>query len=866
MPPTQLQPPESDERKVYDSDSGHPSVRPNLNVAGGKGSSPKSDAAKSKYGEKMGGGGGKKGGGIGDVANKATDMVGKGFAPEAAAAKSFVEKAKGALVGGDKKRRNQLIGGGLVTTVIVGGILVMAGFLAQHEAVHIEQVIAQAESRFLSDMKKHYERKIVKKVYKKAKNAKAAEEDAKANPDEPLTDEIDKIAADPHALDPYLEARGLKPIYNGDNLVDVQDAEGNSVSPDDEAFSDIIDEMSVEDVIKVFDPVVVSQVGEPLDPFPKDDPNSEKDPQKTLDSDIKNGASDQAIAEADAKVNEQDAKQTDNKTKDADNAAKVAEEKAASGPLADAINTADDVAAKGGTAADAISAGVDAFKSKLGASLTDKFFITGMVTMICNFEKAVQVAADARVPEIMTLLMRNGGLFLAFADHEKNNAGPAKAPQLTSAQVKAMMSVVQGNPNAVKPTKSDPDPVEDMPFSRSAEWHSDLGLPVTNTTNPNGDNYTPASTAAASPTKNAGTKIVDTIQTFMNDTGFSFACQILTSAFGIIIQLAAGIGQIISSIGSFGAADAAILAGNIALQQFLFSYVLPQVLQYFTNLGIGLVSPVPFINNVGVGVNLSAGTASRFEGALPMTHAKTKTVQAQLVRAQFIEEQRKPFMYRAFAMDNPYSLTYRFMNNLPAPLTTRGILATISDYFVNLPSTLGRVFSDITAPKVFAATSTQLNPNTSDVTQYYAVYDYDVVQNEHYLRDKKSGVTVDGRTVARITMLGDPFAYQMSPAGDSNTDDLLHCFVDSPTIMTDDSAGNPNQKFCGALGRYDYESDDPGKLGMPDVTKIYCNYFGNPGGCAGIVAPQVHNDLERFSEYLGTKAAADSLKGMVGAN
>lgn len=816
-------------------------------------------------------------GSAGNMAKTAADVVGSGFNPEAIAAQSGVRRLVAPLVGGNKKR-NGLIGGGVVAAILVTiGIIIGGNFILEHEAVHIQQVIAKEELKELDKFENDAAKKIENSVLNKSRNAEAAKQEEKADANDPLSEEMDKSAANTSGIATEIESQGLTPEISGGNITSIQNGNGQSVTPDSPDMQPIADDMVQSDVVETVTPVAVSQVGEPLDPFPESDPRSNSNNNQTLQSeltdDIKtgNGA---PVAQADAKINEQDAKQTGNQQTDASNAAKVAAESQASGPLADAVNAADEAAAKGATSASALNTGISTFKSKLGSSVTDKFFVTGMITMLCNFEKAIQVASDKRLPELMTLLMRNGGLFFAFANHEQNSGGgPANVPPLNANQVKAVMLVVQNDPQLVAATTGDPDPVQNMPFTRSAEWNYDSGNPVTNTSNPHGANYTPAQDASSMPTRNAGQIIVDTIATFMKVTGFQFACSILTSTFGVIFQIAAGIGQIISSIGSLGASDAAILASNIALQQFLFSYVLPQALAYFTNLGVGLTSPVPFINNVGVGINLTAGTSARYEGAMPQTHDQTKTVLGQIAREQYDEEQHKPFMYRAFAMDNPYSLTYKLMNKLPTPFNSQGVFASVTNYFVSLPSSLGHVFSNITSAHAFAATNVQLNPNTAVVTQYYGTFNFDPQANEYYLRDPnknpEANVTVDGQTATRIKMLGDPYTYQPSPQGDPDTNDLMHCYVDSPTLLTDTSTGNPNQHFCGALGTYDYEDDNPAKLGVPDdntVTKIYCTYFGNPPNCENIVRPQVHDDVEHYSEYLGYKAAMEAWKGLTSAN
>ncbi len=812
---------------------------------------------------------------------QAADTVGKGFSPEYAVASKAVGtagKVKSFVLGNSKsEHRNRLISAGLITVLVAGGALIGSNWLLEHEFLKFQALIEQEELKLLEDGEKHALQKVGDKVIGGAKDTEQAKEDEQGEKGDPLSEDIDAEASDPHAIDTFLEEKGLTPVYDGKNLVDIQDSSGQSVVPEDGEFSDFLNELTQEDVIKTGAPIAVSDAGAELDVFPESDPDSnstdETTIQKELTKDIDQGATDNPVAQGNASETEQEPQQTNNQNTNASNASAVNSESQASGPLEEGIKAADAAAAEGATAATAVSTGVSAFKAKLGASFTDKFAITGMITMFCTFEKAIQTASNDRIPTIMGMLMRNGGLGLAFGDHQKNSGGgPANVPVLKSEQVKAFMDIVVNNPNKVTPTSSNPDPQENMPPERSAELAAAEGRPVTNTTNPTTANYTPALTAAATPSKNAGQQIVDLMATFMRDTGLSFACSVLTSTFGVFFQLAAGLGQLIASIGSFGADDAAVLAVNVALQQFLFNYVLPQAIAYFTNLGVGLTYPVQFINNMGAGVNLLGGSTARYEGAMPLTHDKDKTLEGQIAREQFIEEQHQPLMYRAFAVDNPYSITSHLIEDLPTP-TYGGVFASVSDYFVSLPSIMGHVFSDITSPRAFADSGTQLNPNTMSITQYHATFSYDPKANEYYLRDPshnpEATVSVDGKSATRIQMLGDPYAYALNQSGDPDNNDLLHCFVDSPLQLTDMAGGNPAQQYCGALGSYDYADDDPSKLGLPNdqtVVKLYCNYFGNPPDCANIVTPQVHDDVDHYSQYLGYKAAMDAWKGIASAN
>src|SRR5215475_12029616 len=107
-----------------------PQTRPKLGVikGGGEGdgkpagnlhSVGKDDKKKDEEGK-----GGKKGGvgSAGEALGKATDVVGKGFNPEGAAAKTAVQKLVAPLITGDKKKQG-LIGGGIAAAIVLTGAI-----------------------------------------------------------------------------------------------------------------------------------------------------------------------------------------------------------------------------------------------------------------------------------------------------------------------------------------------------------------------------------------------------------------------------------------------------------------------------------------------------------------------------------------------------------------------------------------------------------------------------------------------------------------------------------------------------------------------------------------------------------------------
>lgn len=169
MPPSQVLPPDSDKKEVYDPDSSRPITRPDLNGAGDKRANPKSERANNKYGEKAGDTGSSK-----TAADKATeaaggmaDRVGQGFSPEYAVASKTVkgvQKAK-EFVLGEKNRKKSAI----TSIVVVAATVGIAAFIStlpnqtislmsqleNHFFAGIEADLDQMSDRLVSDYIKH---------------------------------------------------------------------------------------------------------------------------------------------------------------------------------------------------------------------------------------------------------------------------------------------------------------------------------------------------------------------------------------------------------------------------------------------------------------------------------------------------------------------------------------------------------------------------------------------------------------------------------------------------------------------------------------------------------------------------------------
>jgi hypothetical protein len=121
-------------------------------------------------------------------------------------------------------------------------------------------------------------------------------------------------------------------------------------------------------------------------------------------------------------------------------------------------------------------------------------------------------------------------------------------------------------------------------------------------------------------------------------------------------------------------------------------------------------------------------------------------------------------------------------------------------------------------------------------------------------------------------MLGNPATYIDSKQGDSDSKDLMHCYVDS-YAAPDGSAtfeGDPNgtqRKYCADVGTYDYTAYKPNADGSPgtpavpgdtQIALIYCEHLLDQGerdghyvtqfGCTSLPG-QIHDDAFRWRQY-----------------
>jgi len=115
-------------------------------------------------------------------------------------------------------------------------------------------------------------------------------------------------------------------------------------------------------------------------------------------------------------------------------------------------------------------------------------------------------------------------------------------------------------------------------------------------------------------------------------------------------------------------------------------------------------------------------------------------------------------------------------------------------------------------------------------------------------------VSYGGKSVKRIDALGNPNTYSPTPEGDSNNDDLLHCFVNSHEQLAyaSDGSNDAARENCGSMGSYDMTAQPPQPPNDATVAGIYCKALGSnkyDRVCMDAVINQLSDDFNRYCVY-----------------
>ena len=521
----------------------------------------------------------------------------------------------------------------------------------------------------------------------------------------------------------------------------------------------------------------------------------------------------------------------------------------------------------------AINAAKKSFTSSLGSKLAEKGpgTLFAVAQDVCLFDKLVNNQIVKHIPQIMSLLIRNGTTTISLASQLTSG-------KITGPEFSAAMKLFNGSSNpADKGTNSA------LPFSASSAWAQATG-------SKGGVAIDPTSL----PTSDGVMKAMQPLNTILNDIpGGRTFCSVSNNPLGGIAITVGGIfGQGGLDIASFGAAQAVELGLQGAAIAAIYVAV-PYITKLMVPVNLmGFQNSVQNMNNTDAGLNLANNNYYRTMGGMPQT--KSQSINNNIVADNLIQHQQSQLSWyqKTFALSNPYSLISKFAVNIP--LTFNSTIFDVVNYLQGLPKQLLHNFSLIfISPLVLADSQNSYPGSQYGVTQYASsnttINSYDPIANESYLF---SNVSYNGNSESRIQMLGDP--NKITPiTGDLHQNDMLHCFYDSYSTIYNAATGNGSTTFnpstsphddlgadknCGALGLYnlqDYgDNGSNGPInGMPNdttIADIYCHYLNKSASSQCVHAlisdGQVNNDLQHYRQYLMDLSVMNNYMSMMSSS
>ena len=580
------------------------------------------------------------------------------------------------------KGKGLLAGGGM--TALIVGLAFGIGTIATYEIETIEKNLVADVSRIEKHSEKRRAQRDIQTTINralrklrgtKAEQAKIAAEDAAAGE---LTKAIDSFDITSPEVTADLAKSGIRVTTDSEGKFSgIKDATGkditHTIGTDDVAFNQVEAALPEWDVgqIESFRTLLIDHASASFTGIPEG--TAPEDVDNVIKNSVENGASESEIKAA--SVQEKTATATDpNAPVDPNATAKGSLAANEAGPLGDALNATNKAIADGATPAAAVEAGAEAVH--LGTPL----LAAAVATTVCTLKNDVDKASRSRVPKIMKLLIRHMTL-LASATQEVHSG------KIKAATMAKLIAIYNGDSSLkAKGTEAA------LPFSNSAAWARISGKSVN--TNRSAFGYTPDINNSARPTANAGSKIVDQLDSITRNTGLSAACGALTSKYGFIVQGVFGLVQLASDADSLGASQVALSLGFAGVNETIKHVVLPEIIKYFTVYGInGLEESVQILNNTHAGGFLAFGDYARRVGGSPLSSDATDKVVASAARDEQTQQSQLSWANRTFAVSNPHSLTARLAINLPT--TRAGMAVGFASFLTNLPKTIGSTFGSL---------------------------------------------------------------------------------------------------------------------------------------------------------------------------
>lgn len=791
-----------------------------------------------------------------DPSNIASNLYKEGLSAAAGATPVGRLAKAGKLLGRNKKKG---AAGGGVAILLVTAAIAGFGFLVSHELISLEQTMVKYEAK----VEQFFEKKAASSVFNhiicrkltpdsnswlgskcnkgdEADDSDSAESEADAN--NPLESEMDNFdITDPDVVH-ALESNGVKVNTDASGkfsgLSDMETGDPITIDDISNNVGGIFDKIETAlpewdlGQIKSFIPQMENDSGADFN-IGTDEANDNIE--EDIDTEVTNGVDTNTVdygSQTDSSQNETAAQKQ-----------QFADGSEIGGTTGEAIDTALADVAKGDTEAEAVADASSKFSAGGNALLA-----TTVANDACSVDEAATSAEKARIPEMLGMLVRSGTTIMNLASKLING-------HLTGGEVNDVEKIVDGNPGLASTiTGSDGSVTRNeaaLPETASAAYQRETGGTVDS--NPKSPGYNPDISVTSIPTRNTGSKIVDEINSVI--PGGHFACSVLTSPIGGIISGLVGVVQIVSDIGSIGLAQVGFTAANIGVQELIQHVLIPQIIEYFTPIGMGgHEDSVQWWNNADAGTNIAFADYSRSLGGQPETNTTATQQFVVASAAENQENQTESLSNRLFAFSNPNSLVSHLAVDLPS---TRSMLfSDISGYFENLPHEIGSIFSSlISARDVLAATPTQNPGEPYHITQYgFGNITADPVAVENYLYSNVSYGTQSG---TRISYLGNPNQYSATNP-DPSTSDVLHCFLQGYQNTANQTTGN-NDPICGSLGSYDIDDDTPDPITANNVALSYCTQMASadpsidPNTCANklISDGQVTSkDIDYFSQYI----------------
>jgi hypothetical protein len=430
---------------------------------------------------------------------------------------------------------------------------------------------------------------------------------------------------------------------------------------------------------------------------------------------------------------------------------------------------------------------IKAGSAKLLVKSAATFGITGIVSLICTVQQMIDDAVNKGYTDRLDNLMRAGNLLST----QMSQLYTGKNLDLDS--FNQLMTRFNGDSDAPI------DSVDHKDWSQSAAAKRINGESV----DPNPKladgraniNYNPDLSPAANPDSVGLMQIRVVMDAILNAVpGKDFICAAATGFIGIILQ----VGELILTVVTGTLYGAAATVAKTVASIVIFNTVVPWALEAATNLAVtGTENAADTFNNADAGSALSAEDYHRSYGGRGITD----TEQVALVEAAAAENvqiaKSKGWFYRNLDVTNIHSVASNLLVKVPTSPTTA--IAAITSLPKSFTAYLGTILTG-NFHSAYAATASTVNPynfqfygfTQAELDQYP-----DLIANEAYLAQP-----VPGTTVTRLSALGDSSTY-VPPAipggvGDPNMDDLLHCFVNVPTVP---SAGNlTTDPICQGIG------------------------------------------------------------------